>query len=998
MSEPFFQQPILNTPYDYPGRHWELDRSGQPTGRIVERRRIAEFVTPVPRARKQGPARQAEFKLDALSSDGAQYDTTGRINDIRARVDAWRALPEPAWGVSAETARLLRFWRGADHLEVRPFFCQVEAVETAIWLHEVAPQSPDGRRLLASLKQASDDANPGLLRFAFKLATGAGKTTVMAMLIAWQTVNFVRRPGSRRFTNAFLIVTPGITIRDRLRVLNPADPDNYYEKRRIVPPDLLPELRRAQVIITNYHAFKHRERAEMSAGTRKLLAGHGDGPDTSETPGEMLRRVLAPLMSSKNILVINDEAHHCYQQRPAVEDGLAELAGEERDEAKENQAVARLWLSGLREVQQQLGLQAVYDLSATPFFLSGSGYVEGTLFPWTVSNFALIDAIECGIVKLPRVPVADNVSADELPTLRTLWQHVGKQMPKARGKKQFNDPAALPVLVQTAFDALYGHYLQVLRAWQAAGSQVPPVFIVVCNNTATSRLVYDYLSGYQQPQPDGSSAFVPGRLAELANFDRDGNRYPRPRTILIDSRQLESGEAPDPDFRAAAADEIARYRDEILLRSGNQQAADNITDAELLREVMNTVGKSGALGEQVRCVVSVSMLTEGWDANNVTHILGLRAFSTQLLCEQVVGRALRRQNYETGSDGLLPVEYADVLGVPFDFTARPVLIDPKPIQPTVNVKAVSPERDALTIRFPRVSGYTVALPPERLTVHFHDDHRLILTPELVGPSITTNAGLIGRISELRVDYDTAGRDQTLAFELTHHLLTRFYRDGDGNVRAHLFSRLLAIVRQWLAEGYLECRGDTSWRQLRYLPLADMACERMHAAITGSLADERPVLAVLDPYTPFGSSADVNFKTRKPTYATDARRSHVNYVVADSGWEAEFARVCDSHPRVRSYVKNQSLGFEVPYRLAGEQRRYLPDFIVQLDDGRRDLLNLVVEVKGYRGEDAQQKALTMQSFWVPGVNNLAGCGRWDFLELREPFGMAAELTRRLDTPG
>ena len=420
-----------------------------------------------------------------LSTKEQQYDPTSIINEVRGYVDAWRRLSPSQWQVTPETARLLHHWRQHMFSDVRPFFCQVEAAETAIWLTEVAPQSSRGKRLLDHLAAANKDANPELMRLALKLATGAGKTTVMAMLIAWQTINAVRRSTARHFTRGFLVCAPGLTIKDRLRVLQPNDPDSYYASREIVPNDMLDDVNRAKIVITNFHAFKLRERVELSKGGRQLLQGRvGEELNTQETEGQMLQRVIPDLMGMKNILVINDEAHHCYREKPKEADD-EDLKGEEKKEAEKNNEAARLWISGLEAVNRKLGLSRVIDLAATPFFLRGSGYAEGALFPWTMSDFSLMDAIECGIVKLPRVPVAENIPGDEMPMFRNLWENIRKDMPR-KGRRQGGelDPLKLPTRFQTALQALYGHYEKTFKLWEDKGVKVPPCFIIVCQNTA----------------------------------------------------------------------------------------------------------------------------------------------------------------------------------------------------------------------------------------------------------------------------------------------------------------------------------------------------------------------------------------------------------------------------------------------------------------------------------------------------------------------------------
>ncbi len=1002
MNNRFFEAPILNSPYGYPARHWELDTHGQPTQRIVESRRTVSFITPIPKPRKRtGALGQTEIIHDegrGLSSEKQKYDPTPIINELRYFVDQWRKLPNPNdWLVEPETQRLLQHWRHHKFSAVRPFFCQLEAVETAIWLTEVAPKlSKQGKRFLEHMANANAEANPELLRLALKLATGAGKTTVMAMIIAWQTINAVRRPGSTRFTRGFLVVTPGLTIKDRLRVLQPNDPDSYYSSRELVPNDMLGDLGRAKIVITNYHAFKLRERIELSKGGRALLQGRGEALNTLETEGQMLQRVMPDLMGMKNILALNDEAHHCYREKVDVD--AEDLKGDDRQEAESNNEAARLWISGLEIVKRKIGLARVIDLSATPFFLRGSGYAEGTLFPWTMSDFSLMDAIECGIVKLPRVPVSDNIPGAEVPIFRNLWENIRSKMPKkGRGKAKGLDPLSLPTTLITALDALYGHYEKTFELWEKAGIGVPPCFIVVCNNTSASKLVFDYISGFVRTNEDGTAATENGRLPLFRNFDGDGNPLARPRTLLIDSEQIESGEALDDNFRNMAGAEIERFRREIMERTGDRQSAENISDQDLLREVMNTVGKPGRLGESIRCVVSVSMLTEGWDANTVTHVLGVRAFGTQLLCEQVIGRALRRQSYELNAEGLFNVEYADILGIPFDFTAKPTPAPPNPPPETVEVKAIRPERDALEIRFPRVAGYRVELPEERLTAKFNADSVLELTPELVGPSVTKNEGIVGEGIELSLEHLGDMRVSTLLFHLTKRLIYTKWRDAGEEPKLHLFGQLKRIAQEWL-ETCLRCKGGTYPAQLMYQQLADMACERITAAITQTMLGGHPVKAVLDPYNPAGSTRHVKFWTaRKERWLTDSRKCHINWVVLDSGWESEFCRVAEAHPRVAAYVKNHNLGLEVPYRFGAENRRYLPDFIVLVDDGRgeSDLLHLIVEIKGYRREDAKEKKLTMDTYWIPGVNRDGRYGRWAFAEFTDGWQIQADFAERVE---
>jgi len=1005
LSERFFREPILNSPYACPSRHWELV-DGIPTQEIVESRRESRLWTPIPQPKKRGgkgeQAHQRSLEIEAqnLSTDDQQYEKTLLINSIRVLVEEWRRAPESQWKVTPETARLLKHWRHHEFQGIRPFWCQIEAAETAIWLTEVAPESGKrGKDVLEKLESANVAANPELFRMALKLATGAGKTTVMAMLIAWQTINAARHPGSSRFTRGFLVVAPGLTIRDRLRVLQPNDSESYFKRMELVPQELVPELGKARIVITNYHAFRKRELLELAKGTRQFMEGwRQEKIASTETEGQMLQRVMSELLAMKQVLVINDEAHHCYREKPLsdAEREQIQLSSEEKAEARSHREKARLWISGLEALSEKLGKgkQRVIDLSATPFFLASSGYREGTLFPWTVSDFSLMDAIECGIVKLPRVPVADNIAQD-VPRYRELWKNIKTKMPRqGRGKGGSKDPESLPTELKTAIEALYGHYEKTFENWKKAGFEVPPCFIIVCNNTSTSKLVYDYVSGYEIENERGDKVPRNGACPLFSNYDSFDQPLPRPRTLLIDSEQLESGEALDANFRELAGPEIEQFRREIIQRQGAGAADTKLSDADLLREVMNTVGKPGKLGADIRCVVSVAMLTEGWDANTVTHVLGVRAFGTQLLCEQVVGRALRRQIYSLNPEsGLFDVEYADILGIPFDFASQAVPGTLKPPPPTIQVQAISPQRDGQEICFPRVIGYRAELPDDQVKASFNDDHILELSPELLGATTTNNQGIIGEGVTLTLERTGALRRSTVILHLAKHLVYTKYRDADQLPKTHLIVQMKKVVRNWLDQ-CLVCKGGTNHGLLMFREMADLACERMIQAIVVSAGQEQRRLAILDPYNPSDSTMHVNFNTSKTLrWQTDSRKCHVNWAICDSSWEQEFCRVLDAHPKVRRWVKNQSMGFEVPYQLAGEPRRYIPDFIVVVDDGRGDddLLNLVCEVKGYRGEDAKEKKNTMETYWVPGVNNTGKFGRWAFAEFRDPMVMENQLS-------
>jgi len=1003
----FFDKPIVNSPYTAPTRHWELDLQGRPTDQIVEARRRSALWTALPGASSSTASSQTSMIFAAdIATEATAFNPSPIVNDLRQEIETWRNLPNSSqWKVTPVTQRLLQHWRslGEDPTQtIRPFFCQFEAVEAAIWLAEVAPEmGRRGRRFLNWLATANNfavqpegadpsEAAPDLMRVAFKLATGAGKTTVMAMLIAWQALNAVRASNSKRFSKSFLIVTPGITIRDRLRVLMPNEEQNYYSQLNLVPHDLLPDLQRANIVITNYHAFKLRETFEAASGTREVLKGHGEALQTLETEGQMVQRVMGSLMGAKNVVVINDEAHHCYRERPI--DEQQKLSGEERKEAEENIAAARLWMSGLEILNRQQGVQVVYDLSATPFFLSGSNWPPGTLFPWVMTDFSLMDAIECGIVKLPRVPIADNRADGQQVMYRNLWPEIRLGMPDKRKKGDGKpDPHKIPIPLKVALDALYGHYEKTYRLWEKSGLGIPPVFIVVCNNTTNSEMLRDYIAGYTWTDEQGQEQVREGELELFRNYDDHGERLERPRTILIDSAALESGGEIDKAFRDAHATEIEAFRRDRLRRDAG---AGEIDDAEILREVMNTVGRKDKLGEKVRCVVSVSMLTEGWDANNVTHIMGLRAFGSRLICEQVIGRALRRMSYQLDPDtGLFRTEYADIMGIDglnFSDQARPA--PPQPPREVIQVHAVSPDRDHLEIVFPRVEGYRTDFPKERIDVDLTRMEPYVLTPDKVGATVVQMSGIIGESHKLGLAHLDDRRLSSVAFDVANYWVSEKLRDPNGAPKTHLFPHAKRIVLQWLNSALLVCKGDTRPAQLRYRQLADEVCDLLMGVLIDQPGGQLIIRAVLDPFASEGSTADVNFNTSsKSRHSPNPQRSHINWIITDQDWENKLAEILDDHPDVECYAKNHNLNFDVPYTKEGEPHRYRPDFLVRLKvpDGEAPL-TLVVEVKGFRGHDAMLKAEAIRNKWVPAVNRIGAYGRWHFCELRSVYDFRPEL--------
>ena len=1011
--------PVLNSPYEMPERHFEIGPTG-PTGTVLDGRRASESWVPIAPVKKRGDKKSAGLHDPgqlALSLTEELVQTNTLINELRHELVKWRASKYA--GATAISRRLLEHWADPAR-ENRILFAQREAAETAVFLAEVSGRVSGFQDFRPTLADQNGEHNNGLPRVALKMATGSGKTVVMAMLIAWQTLNKVSNAADRRFVKRFLVVTPGITIRDRLRVLQPNDPGNYYDEREVVPTEYRDLLGKAEVVIINYHAFLLKDVKEIKGAalnTRKILLAGKDENPFRETPDGMVSRVFRAFSSPGGrprgeIIVFNDEAHHCYVDKPLSTSSSFEGAEKAEKEDLERNEDARVWFRGLQAIAERVGVKAIYDLSATPFYLKGSGYKEGFIFPWTVSDFSLMDAIECGIVKVPRIPVDDNATHEMVTYLR-LWDRVGKDLPKRNRADTDISNWVPPVELEGALHSLYRSYEKAFEHWQrelAPLDEPPPVFIVVCPNTAVSKLVYDWIAGAGLNRPDGSTVQVSGKLHLFSN-DEEGVQLAKPRTILVDSAQLESGEAMKDDFKKAAAAEIEAFKAEYRRRNPGGDV-DSITDEDLLREVMNTVGKRGRLGEGVRCVVSVAMLTEGWDANTVTHILGIRAFRSQLLCEQVVGRGLRRRNYVLNDEGKFDAEYANVYGVPFAFipSDRPTA-DPKPQPPATHVRSVD-GRERQRIVFPRLEGYRLEIPDEQF--YLPDEvERFVIGPNTI-PSWTEAAPLVGAV-ELIADDPEQQRPQAVAYRLARRLVMKHFAYGDeiedGNARTEprpwLFPAVVRLCRDWINRAVVVEPGFHLGYLAKYALWEAQAAEAAYAALTASDGDRRPRLRpMFRRYEPVGSTEGVSFSTRKVALATSAERSEVSHVVLDgvggNTWEESLMRFCEESPRVVAYVKNDRLGFSIPYIHDGRSHEYVPDFLVRLVRAPGEEFDrvLIVEVSGgqksaHAPGSVETKAGTARNSWCPAVNNHGGFGRWGYVEVTNPQTMHADVDVAID---
>lgn len=1019
--------PILNNPYKPPVSHYAVDPKDGSLNYSDVRPGRAIFT----KGRQVIPMKQMQTSLLEVNDVASTEDINHVVNLLRKEVGNWRNNNYP--NVTRVSQTLLNFWFNNPEREVtqKLFFAQQEAIETAIWLNEVAEKTNPGNNILTQLKDSwtiIPDADKMLPRFGFKMATGTGKTVVMAALILYHYFNRSEYRNDSRFADNFLIIAPGVTIKDRLSVLYVDDSGkrkdeikDYYRVRGLVPrqmEDLLEGLN-AKVAITNFHSFelKTLQGNKKSPFDGKVIGKDAKGKDikniVTENPALMIRRVVSNFKAGSRLLVINDEAHHCYFPKPATdkkqgkkyETSAVEATADEKEEVKEENERAAIWYNGIVELSRKFQLKAVYDLSATPYFLNGSGYIPYSLFPWVVTDFGLIEAIESGLVKIPFLPEKDNTHNIDRATLANIYENVQKELPKKGQRKKKSEAAEagvklkeeapqLPMLVKTALDQFYTHYEKDYKRIGDLFSS-PPVMIIVCNNTTVSKEVYKWVAGYEYEDEKGDLITTPGAFDLFSNYDR-ATRVTRkkPPTLLIDSDALENSNQINDEFKKVFASEIETFKREYRITHPGR-SLENITDADILREVVNTVGKPNSLGSHIRCVVSVSMLTEGWDANTVTHIVGIRAFGSQLLCEQIAGRALRRKNYflqgydKEGNPVTdkrkiviekFPPEYAHIIGVPFKMFKggeTTGIIAPKEYR---SIEAIPSRQAEFEITFPNVTGYRVELEEDAIKADFS----AIENFELDGSKIPTKTIMFTAFSEekgeLNVEQVKHMRDQSIIFAVTKDLIQLKFSDHENNKRFDKFNQLKQIVTEWY-HNKVYCKGDTFKQMLVYAePRA--VIEHIYRGIIRSQSVSARILPVLNFYNKFGSTKYVHGNTTKPVFETT--KSHVNYVVADTdSWEQIAAKTLEELDEVKSYVKNAFLGFTIPYAAdKKEDGLYYPDFIARCLRPDNRMLNLIIEVTGMNREKAAKRDYVLNR-WLPAVNNIReqyGFEEWDFIEI------------------
>jgi type III restriction enzyme len=921
---------IINSPYEEPRHHCRYDREAR-AFELVAGRRPAGYVV--------------------ASGDSRAFDDPGifveipLVNRIRPRVKAWREAGYP--GVTSITKRLLNHWHDPETFDRRRFFfCQLEAVETLIWLTE----APAAERV--GIEIPGDGG--AFARRCCKMATGTGKTIVMAMAIAWHILNKVANPQDARFSKNVLVIAPGLTVKKRLAVLEPAGADNYYEAFDIVPSALLDKLRQGKVLIRNWHALAWESEAQIKK--RRSVDKRGVKSDEAYT-----REVLGEMANARNLLVINDEAHHAWRVNWEAE-GKYLRQRDLKDSAEE----ATVWIGGLDRLHRSRGILTCYDFSATPFTPSGKKSSEEALFGWIVSDFGLNDAIESGLVKTPRVVVRDDAVPDAKTYKSRLYHIYNDPDVKDDLNRRANPEEPLPDLVLNAYYLLGYDWRETLKAWREAGLRTPPVMITVCNRTETAARVKHAFDSRRI------------RIEELCDPER---------ILHIDSKVLDEAEAREEvsseqwivDSEEEAAPEEAQP-------SAPHRSLTAAQKAELLRQTVDTVGKVGQPGEKIQNVISVGMLSEGWDAKTVTHIMGLRAFTSQLLCEQVVGRGLRRTSYEVNPvTGLFEPEYVNIFGVPFTFLPHEST-EGGPPPPPAPKTAVEPDpaKAAFEICWPNVVRIDRVFQP-RLTLDWSKVRPLELDAAQTAQVAELAPILAGKpdVTRLnRIELERLAREfrtQRIIFEAARDVFDQMKHAWQGS-REVLLAQLVRIVEQFIASDRITITPavfDQDDLRRRLIITLNMSQVIQHIWEAVRQENTEKLMPVFDRDHPIRSTGDMRtWYTSKPCERT--RKSHINVCVYDSTWEASDAFALEDSSEVAAWVKNDHLGFEVFYVYRGVVRKYRPDFLVRLRSG--DML--VLETKGQDTEQDEVKRQYLKE-WVQAVNAHGGFGRWRWAVVRHP---------------
>ncbi|MBC8312474.1 MAG: DEAD/DEAH box helicase family protein [Candidatus Marinimicrobia bacterium] len=913
---------IINSPHEEPKHHWFYDRENRDFS-IKNGRRPAGYVMATPNSK-------------AFDDPGifVEIDT---VNQIRPRVKVWREAGYP--GITGITKRLLEHWQDPEERKDRRFFfCQLEAIETLIWLTE----SPSADRV--GIEIEGDGGN--LERWCNKMATGSGKTIIMSMIIAWNFLNKVTNPTDSRFSKYALIVAPGLTVKSRLQVLQPTNEDNYYEEFNIVPASLMDKLRQGKIIIHNWHALAWDSQEKIDAKVEKGQLRSVDKRQRMEISGTAyLKQVLGEMSNVKNIIVLNDEAHHAWRVNPDAI-GKYQRTGSNKDSAEE----ATIWVGGLDRIHKHRGILRCFDLSATPFSPSGKKASGESLFSWIVSDFGLNDAIESGLVKTPRVVVRDDSERTKELKSRLYHIYMDEEVKDDINRKAL-ETDILPDLLTNAYYLLGEDWLETKKDWEKVGHDIPPVMITVANRTETSsRIKYAF---------DHNQILIP----ELCSTEK---------TLQIDSKILEKAEAENDSIDLISKTENDSEKNKPKLSKKEQ--------AELLRLTVDTVGKKGAPGEQIQNVISVGMLSEGWDAKTVTHIMGLRAFSSQLLCEQVIGRGLRRVSYDVGEDGLFEAEYVNIFGVPFTFLPHEGGDGPPPPPPPPKTK-IEPVQDKIKheitwpniLRIDHVYKPKLSIEWEKVSTLEIDPYESITEAELeaiiagkANSKVKSEIGLEKIAKETRV--------QTIIFKIASTIYNSEKRPDWKGSKFVFLAQVVRIVEEFINSSKIAIKNDLfhqedSKRNVLIILNMNKIIQHIWSAIRAENTEQ--LSPIFDKEKPIRSTSDVKtWYTSKPCEWSN--KSHISHSVYDSGWEASESYFMDKSELVESFVKNDHLGYSILYNYKGIIRRYFPDFIIHLTNGEY----IILETKGIDSQQNKTKREFLNE-WVKAVNNHGGFGKWNW---------------------